>query len=797
MTREAGVLPAEVTTFVGRRQAMAEVRSALCASRLVTLTGFGGVGKSRLALRVAREVRRAFTDGVCLVELAKLKNPSLVGQALAAALELREQSPREPEEVLAEYLADKQLLIVLDNCEHVLEACRRLVTVLLPAAPDLRVLATSREPLGVLGERLWSVPPLSVPTFIPPGRHGTDQDPLEHDGPGRGESSRDGAPSGDASPHHEALMLFEDRATAVAPGFAVCPDNRDAVVRLCQRLDGIPLAIELAAVQVRVLSVEQILARLDRRYLLLTMQCRGAPPRHQTLRAAVEWSFDLCSEVEQALWARCSVFAGEFDMDAAEGVCAGDGLSPDDVFDGVGGLVNKSILGCEEHAHQARYRMLDTIRHFGRERLAATGERDALRRRHRDYYLRLAERSDAESCGPRQAHWMERLRAERANFWEALDYCLTTPGEARTGLRMGAALWFYWIGCGFVQDGRGWLDRALALDTEPSRERARVLWLTGWIAFLQGDNASSLVLTRECRDLAEQLDDQDELTYALQFLGEAELFAGNLTRAAPILEEALARHRARNTWTAPGLLIFGQQGEVLVLFEDHGDAVELLQECLAICASLGERWVRSWAQWNLAVTYWLAGDPAKAATVVRDSLREKRDLNDLLGIPSCLELIAWSAASKGDARLAAMFLGAAQKMWERIGRPLFGYTPLVDRRAQCWTRTRHALGAEAFDAALKKGAELPRDEVIARALAEKTSPPGTTAARPESALTLTKRERQVAGLVAEGMTNREVATTLVISQRTAETHVENILTKLGFTSRTQIVAWVAQQQRRP
>jgi predicted ATPase/DNA-binding CsgD family transcriptional regulator len=818
---DLGALPCEVTTFVGRRQAVADVKRALSTARLVTLTGFGGVGKSRLAMRVGRELRRAFPDGACLIELAKLRDPFLVGQAVAAALDIRDQSVRDIESVLLRYLSDKRMLLILDNCEHVLDGCSRLVTGLLSAAPKLRILATSRESLSIFGEHTWPVPPLTFPV-----------------------DAADGLPAH----RHEALVLFADRAAAVAPGFVVDGDNEATVARLCQRLDGVPLAIELAAVRMRMLSVEQILARLEDRFRLLTDGHHDGPGRHRSLRAAVEWSFDLCSETERLVWARCSVFAGGFDLDAVEDVCSGDGLAEEDVFAGVTGLVDKSILTCDRSGRSARYRMLETIRRYGQERLVATSEEATTRRRHRDYFLRLAEQSDADSCGPRQGEWMARLRTVRPDIWAALDYCLTEPGEARTGLRMASALWFYWITCGVVRDGRHWLDRALALDVHPSDERARGLWVTGWIASLQGDSAVSLRLLRECRDLARQLGNEAVVTYATQFLGEAETFANNLDHAVPLLDDALSRHREVNNWTAPGLLVFGQRARAAFLHGEVGRAVAWLTDGMDLCRSLQERWTLSCTEWNLSVTWWAAGNARKAATYARDALLKKAELDDQFGIPFCLEVLAWVAAAESDPRRAAVLFGGVRMMWERIGRPLFGFTTLLDWSAEARERSRTILGEDAFAAAEQHGCATLQQDLIAFALSEGADVPAAGPAAtpvlpagrgsasvhlPASRLpadsrrsaepgssgesrrsresgrsggsghsgesrriaddshVLTRREREVAALVAEGMTNKEIASRLVISRRTAETHIENILTKFGFTCRAQIAAWAA------
>jgi non-specific serine/threonine protein kinase len=764
-----GSLPAEVTSFVGRREATAEVKRALSTSHLVTLTGVGGTGKSRLALHVARDLRRAFVDGVWLVELAKLQDPSLLGDTVATALGLSDQSNRDSVTVLVSYLADRQLLLVLDNCEHMLGECSHLVVRLLPAAPGLRVLATSRETLGVTGERILPVPPLSVP--LP-----------------------EASATGDGWGHrYEALALFEQRAAAAVPGFALNQGNTVAVARLCQRLDGLPLAIELAAVRLRALSVEQILGRLEDRFRLLTIGNRGAAARHQTLRAAVEWSFDLCTNLERTLWARLSVFAGEFDLAAAEEVCAGEGVLAEDVFTGVAGLVEKSLLIKREGAPVARYRMLETIRQYGREQLGEEKEL-VVRRRHRDYYLGLAEQSDAESCGPHQKDWGDRLHAERANFWAAMEYCLSSPGEVRQGLRLAAALWFYWVARGFVRDGRRWLNRALAADTEPTVERARALWITGWIAFLQGDNAASLQLLREATAVTEFVGDETELTYAIQFLGTAELWAGNLPRAVELLDDVLSRYDGRTTWTAPALLVFTQRGQTAGLLGDVEQAVELRDKCDAICAKLGERWVLSWTEWNLSVTWWAAGDPARAAVHARDSLRLKRELNDGLGIPFCVELLAWTAVAGGEYEHAAVLLSAVTGMWDLIGSPLVGLDTLLGWSVRAKEQARDALGAAGYDAAVQRGRRFTLDEALAYALGEQQAAPSAAAAAGPELPRLTRREREVAMLVGTGMSNKNIAATLVISQRTAESHVEHILTKLGFTSRAQIATWIAEQQ---
>lgn len=768
-TPEAVRLPNEVTSFVGRRQAVAAVKHVLSGARLVTLTGVGGVGKSRLALRVAKDLRRAFPDGVWLVELATAWDSSQVAQSVAGALGLGDWTGRDLQE-LADHLACRQALLVLDNCEHVLAGCCMLANELLSTAPGVRILATSREPLRSTAEHVWPVPPLPV-------------------------SAVDG-PDADTSPRQsEALMLFEERAAALIPGFTLNDGTRAAAARLCQRLDGVPLAIELAAMRLRALSVEQILDRLDDEFRLLTTGYRGASPRHRTLQATMDWSFELCSTAERALWARCSVFAGGFDLQAANRVCSGEGLTEHDVFESVAGLVDKSMLIRVEGCGRARYRMLESIREYGRQRLSEAGEDALLRRRHRDYYLRLAEESDVDSCGPRQDELVRRLRAEGANFAAALDYSLTEPGEARTGLRMAAALWFYWIACGCLGEGQRWLDRALSLGTAPSGERARALWVAGWIAHLRGDTVASVALHGQSRDLAWRAEDRTTLTRAA-FLGDEQLWADNLLRALTLLEQARDRRGVQGYWPAPALLTFALGFPAAELPGEIDSAMAYFSECRVLCESMGERWASSWMAWNMGVTWWAMGDPDKAYEHARDCLRTKAELDDQVGIPCCVELLSWVAAWQSDSRRSVVLFGAAEKMWEPLGRPLLGSEVLLKWSRESQVRSREALGDQAYDNAYQEGARLRRDEIVAYALGERASSSGVTSQPPaaKDEPLLTKRERQVAELVARGLSNKDIAAELVISRRTAEGHVERVLTKLGFSSRTRIAAWIARQK---
>jgi predicted ATPase/DNA-binding CsgD family transcriptional regulator len=754
-------LPLEMTSFVGRRQETADVKHVLTQAKLVTLTGPGGVGKSRLARHVAAEVRRSFPDGICLVELTNVREPSMVVPEVTLAFGLWERAQRDPETVLGDFLQDKCMLLLLDNCEHVLSASGELAESLLAASPELRILATSREPLRTHSEHDWKVPPLSLP------------------GPGDDHISR----------RHEAVVLFEERVALSTPGYQVTPENEAVVARLCQRLDGIPLAIELAAVRMRTLSPEQILERLEDRFRLLSHGSRSAPERQQTLRAAVDWSYDLCSPVERTVWARAAVFTGVFDLEAAKRVCSGNGLSEWQVGAAVVALVDKSLLIRAESGKRA-YRMLETIREYGVERLAESGVEPEVRRRHRDHYLRVAEWAEAASVGPHQANLATDLLPERENLLTALAYCFDTPGEEKTGLRMATALWYCWVVCGYLRDGRYWLGRGLTRYEEPSHERAWALWLSGWIAHLEGDRERGAELVDESSEIAKVLHDDVVGAFLTQSRGVRALNAGDYEKGARLLDEALAKHRAAGKWCGPALLAFALRVRAADLAGDTDRALALLDECRSICEPIGERWALSWAEWNVGVMRWAAGEPGKAGVHLRRSLRNKAKLHDKLGIACCVELLAWVANAEGEGHRAGVLFGAAGMLWSSIGGKLFGTAPMTAWSTAELERAEAALGQGAFHVALKEGRALELGALVDYALSTKRTAPRTQA---KSALT--KREREVADLVADGLSNKDIAARLVISQRTAESHLDHILAKLAFTSRKQIAAWVAEQSR--
>ncbi|RNM16768.1 ATP-binding protein [Nocardioides pocheonensis] len=769
-----GALPAELTSFVGRRRELAETRRLLAAGRMVTLTGFGGVGKTRLALHIAAEVRRTFPDGVWFVDLTALQDPELVASTIANTLELREASAN-PAADLAAYLEDQHLLLVLDNCEHLADACAILASKLLAAAPELKILATSRHVLGVEGEQILSVPPLSTPD--------------------------DEVQAGDAT-HYDAVKLLLDRASAVSPDFEIADANRAAVVELCRRLDGVPLAIELAAVWLRTLSLAQILERLEDRFRLLSSAKRGSSGRQRALDATVAWSYDLCSPAEQLMWARLSVFSAGFDLEGAEQVCDGDGVTRDDVLNLVANLVNKSIVTRQQATAgtTAWYQMLETVRQYGAEQLGGPEEVQRLRTRHREHYRSLAAQFEAEGFGPHQADWFIRLRREHGNLRAALEFCLEDAGSAAVAFDIAAPLWNFWF-AGFLREGDRYLVRALELAREPTHARARALWAASYLALFASDLERSARTLAECEDIVAGLDDDLLRARIKECRGHATFYRGDMAEAVALLEEALADHRAIGNALGEfnTLILLSAAGHFL------GDprVVEFSQQALEIAESHGAQSSRGYALWSVGIARYGEGDYGRATTALRESIEQFVPLHDLTGISFGVQALSWcSAFTSPDAR-SARLLGGSRAAWRTSGAKV-GTTnarSAVDARAA--EVVRGAIGPELYAEAFAQGASYSFDQVVALALGRDTDadtpePAATRAPTPPAGTPggLTRREREIALLLAEGLTNREIASRLVISQRTAETHVDHILAKLGLTSRQRVASWVAENLAR-
>ncbi|HEY3004144.1 MAG TPA: LuxR C-terminal-related transcriptional regulator [Kribbellaceae bacterium] len=761
LRRLGGNLPVELTSFIGRRREIAEVKRLLAVARLVTLTGIGGIGKTRLAVRVAAETRRVFADGVWLVELAALGDPALVPATVGRALGLRDESKGAVTRLLSSWLADRHLLLVLDNCEQVVDACAVLLDELLRVASDLRVLATSRQPLGVAGEQEYRVPALALPALDEP------------------------VPGPRLLMQSEAVSLFTERARAVAPGFVVTEDNHRAVLQLAHRLDGIPLALELAAARLKVLSPEQIVGRLDDRFGLLRSGNRGAAPRQRSLQALVDWSFALCSAGERTLWARLSVFPRDFDVDAAEEICSDERIPRAAVLDLLAGLVDKSVLSTDGAGPRVRYWLPETLHAYGRARLAASGEEMSLRRRHRGYYRRLAVQSMKEWFGPDQLHWVSRLHAEHLNVRTALENCLAEPDGVSEALAMVPALHTYWFVTGSVGEGRRFIAKLLDAHREPSAGRADALAVASWLAANQGDVDAAEATSAQAQRLARQYGSVQRFVRATLTCAMAAMLRGDRDRAAELFQDVLDQSRAIGD-DLGAVSSADRLAQLAWLSGDVDKAVALLREALAISERHGESWRKAETLLSLGIARWQQGHVEDAGEHIRASLAIQARFHNHVGIAQCLEALAWIAATISDHERAACLLGAAHATWHGVVASLFPH--LAEFHDRCLAQARAALGDRLFRATHRRGDELPLVDAVHYALSTKAPPASTNTDEKDA---LTRREREIAGLVAEGLSNRQIAAKLMISQRTAEGHVEHILTKLGFTSRAQIASWDA------
>ncbi|WP_202516753.1 MULTISPECIES: regulator [unclassified Streptomyces] len=671
--------PLELTAFVGRSAELAELATALGRARLVTVTGAGGVGKSRLAVRAAQRwasgdpARGVPAADLGRVELAPVRDPRFLEYAVVEALGLTDHTTRGPRETMLEQLAGRRALLLLDGFEHLVPACADLVAELLRRLPELRVLATGRRPLGLAGERLLPLAPLS----------------------------------GD-----EAVELFLDRARA--SGVAVADDAE--VREVCRRLEGLPLSLELAAGRLRALSPAQLLRRLDDRFRLLTGGGRDALPRHRALRTAIGWSHELCTPAERLLWARLSVFAGTFDLEAAEYVCSGDGLSAEDVLDVLSQLLAQSVVSREEAPAGPRYRMLDAVRAYGADWLAGTGDADRLRRRHRDWYLGLATWCELEWFSPRQREVAARVDTELPNLRTALEFCLTAPDEAHLGQHLAGSLWFCWVGCGRLSEGRRWLESSLELESEYEQSRLKALWVLGYVAVLQGDTVPALRALRACRAQAEGAADPAAVAYAEHRTGCLALVTDDMAGAETLLRSALDRYQEIGELNSNVLMGQVELAMARAFQGDLPDAVRLCEDVRRVCEDHGERWARSYALYVLAYAAWADGDPAGARVLLADCLDNAHGFHDLLGSVLSIELLALVTVTQGDPVEAAVLQGAAARLWPSVGLPLFGSAYYNAPHERCEAAARQALGDTRYAQCVREGAELDREAAVARAL---------------------------------------------------------------------------------
>ncbi|WP_169736795.1 ATP-binding protein [Pseudonocardia spinosispora] len=793
--RTVGNLPAEVAGFVGRAHAIRQGRKLLAQARLVTLVGVGGVGKTRLALRLAREVRHAYADGVWLAELADLPpsaGAALVEQTVAGAFGVTDFSAQRPRERLVEHLRGRHCLLVVDNCEHLVEEAGVLIAHLLRTVPDLHVLATSREVLGCPGEQVSHVPPLTVPD---------DDDPS-------------GAGGG------EAVELLRQRAAEL--GAPLTAEDQHRAGELCRLLDGIPLAIELAAGRLTALSVEQVIARLDDRFELLTGGPRHGPTTHRTLRKVLDWSYELCDERERLLWERISVFVGGFTLEAAEAVCGGHGIDHADVLDSIAGLVRRSLLVVDSAGARTRYRQLDTVRHYGVRALVLRGQHRAFQRRHRDFYEQRA--AEAARCwfSVREVELLDWARSELPNLRAAMEYGLAEDdetgddGTGRDGpersLRIalslaGLRIWYF---AGWPGEGRAWLERTV--ERAPAGgPRVTAMATAGWISLCQGDSDEASRLLTRCRDATAGDTDVEP---AIEFLdGAYALLVGNDPGSIATFRSVLDALRGAGAPDADLAMI-----ELLLSIAGGfvGEAEDTLvtaQRCLDHALRRESAWQISWARWAMGLAQLRRRDPKRALSFLRESLRDQREIGDHWGPVWGTYAVAWALAAQltpgtttadTDTSIAedvARVLGGGSRLCERAGVRLGGLGPFHTSTTDAISTVQRVLGQERYLRAFEEGRFARATEpeayhaVLALALGERTPQPATPVGKPEDLRTeqLTTRQREIAALVAAGRGNTEIARALVISERTVETHVRNIFLKRGLRSRQELAVWYAQR----
>ncbi len=808
MTAQTAVLPAEVSSFVGRAGEVADLAAVLRRSRALTLCGAGGIGKTRLALRLLASTADDFPDGAWFVELGELRQPQLVAAAVAAVMGIGEEPGRPLSETLADAVRHRQAILALDNCEHLVGACAALCQQLLASAPGLRVIATSREPLRVAAETVWQVPPLTLPPA-------DVTDPQELSG-------------------YDGVRLFAERARTAAPAFSVAPGNATTVAAICRALDGLPLAIELAAAWVRVLSVEQIAARLSDKFKLLTSGGRGGPARQQTLRATIDWSYDLLAGPEQVLLRRLSVF-NEWSLEMAEQVCADDALPAEDILDLITALADKSLIEMgSEVLGQARYRLLETIRQYAADCLTLAGEAEAFRSRRRDFSVAEAEQSVAIGMGVVPASWtaradtFRRFDAEAGNVYEVLSECLAR-GDAETGLRLCRAMAPVMIVRGNLSHGAGWMEAFLRLEaaaTVPDSVRGPALVARAQLALASGSpQAEEFALAG--LDLSMAAGDQFYVAAALNLLAEIALHAGMPDEASARAEEALRVARSAADRWGEGYAL----GTMAAVAGHRGNlraAERFAEEALAAMRAIEHHWGCARTLLGLGDLARLRGEHDAARQHYLEALAFLRQLNSRPDVARCLAGLGRIAIEQGNLVAARQDLAESLRLsyasGSRIalargleglarlavleGHPETGVRlagavtalrveahlpPMPGARSQRYLDAARGLGQHVVARLWVEGTVMTSAQAVRLALGEtaiqtSTAVPASPGASPDS-LGLTSREREVVALIAAGKSNRDIGADLFISPATAARHVANILAKLGYTSRSQVAVW--------
>lgn len=768
-------LIAPLTSFIGRTEELAEIKTLLNHARLLTLTGVGGCGKTRLAMQLATDllVIKSYADGVWWIDLVGLNDATLVPQAIAHTLGLGEAPDISSlTDTLKNFCATRRILLVLDNCEHLLAACGEMAQSILPVCPDLQILATSREPLGIAGEVSWLVPSLPLPDTVSifPEDHLTQSHLIQYD----------------------SICLFIERASSVSPTFRLTNQNAEAIALICRRLDGLPLAIELAAARVNVLAVQQIADRLDDRFALLTAGNRTALiPRHQTLRAAMDWSYDLLSDQEQILFRRLSVFAGGFTLEAAEATCAGGEIKRNEILDLLARLVDKSLIVADTQSRsEARFQLLETIRQYAQERLLASGEFDQIRNYQLDFFTNLAEDVEAKLNGADQVLWLDRLEADYDNIRAAISWSLENSA-ALTGLRLVEALFSFLCARGHQNEGWNYIVLLLSQPEALERTSARARALNAAADLLPWREKTfikALELLKEGLGIAREINDRLLIAQSLSLLSLLALSRDDFPAAQSLSDEALGMSRELSDKAGMAIVLV-HLGDAFAFQNDYKRAQAHYEESLSLFRELNDKNQIAYAFRRMGIAAFRRGDNSEAAALCAKSLTLNLEVGSRAGTVASIAALAKISAERGEVIYAVQLLGAADALRMLDSVQLMAVDQVQFDRTLATTRAK--LDAAAFEEAWEAGRALTRGQAIDKAmqLTSKQTPSKPFFVRPvDLHERLNQREVEILRLIAQGLSNSEVAGRLILAVSTVKWYINNIFGKLHVHNRTQAVA---------